>query len=292
MILTANYSGMEYGTIWGLETDRYYTKDDFQTNADGSFLTDAKGNFIPKDGVVDQRELTDGTFHYGPGDVMFVDQNGDGKINGGAGKVGDQGDVVKIGNNLPRYEYGFHLGGAWKGIDLDIFCQGVGKRDMWTVSTMFVPFAQAPNDIYYEGMESHNKVIYDSNWNVVDYVVDQSNKYARIYPGAYAANNVNGIGLSGTYNYIPQTRYLQDMSYLRVKNLTVGYTLPYAWTSKAYIQKARIYFSGENLFFIHQGNKGSNFDPEIVTTEWSGDNTIGRANPIPRTYSFGLQVTF
>lgn len=292
MSLTDNYSGMEYGAIWGLETDRYYTKDDFQTAADGSFLTDDKGNFIPKPGIVDQREIANGSFHYGPGDVMFVDQNGDGKINGGAGKVGDQGDVVKIGNSLPRYEYGFHLGGAWKGIDLDIFCQGVGKRDMWTVSSMVVPFTQAANDIYYDGMESHNKVIYDSNWNIVDYEVNQANKFARIYPGAYGANNVNGIALSGTYNYIPQTRYLQDMSYLRVKNITVGYTLPYAWTSKAYIQKARIYFSGENLFFIHQGNKGSNFDPEIVTTEWSGANTIGRANPIPRTYSFGLQVTF
>lgn len=61
--------------------------------------------------------------------------------------------------------------------------------------------------------------------------------------------------------------------------------------SKAYIQRARIYFSGENLFFIHRGNKGTGFDPEIVTSEWSGANTIGRANPIQRSFSFGLQIT-
>lgn len=290
--LTANYSGMEYGAIWGLETDRYYTKDDFQKDADGNFLKDGKGAFIPVAGVVDQRGIENGTFHFGPGDVMYKDQDGDGKISGGEGTVGKHGDIVKIGNNLPRYEYGFHLGGAWKGIDLDIFCQGVGKRDMWTVSSMVIPFTQAPNDIYYDGMESHNSVIYDADWNIVDYVVDQNNKFPRLYPGLYGANNVPGIALNGTGNYIPQTKYLQDMSYLRVKNITVGYTLPAAWTTKAYIQKARIYFSGENLFFIHQGNKGSNFDPEIVTTEWSGANTIGRANPIPRTYSFGIQVTF
>ena len=292
MSLTSNYSGMEYGAIWGLETARYYTEDDFQRGADGAFLKDENGAFIPKAGVTDQRGIENGSFHYGPGDIMYVDQDKDGKISGGEGTVNNHGDVVKIGNNLPRYEYGFHLGGAWKGIDLDIFCQGVGKRDMWTVSSMVVPFTQAPNDLYYDGMESHNSVIYDANWNITGYEVNQGNKYPRLYPGGYAANNVQGISLDGTNNYIPQSKYLQDMSYLRVKNITVGYTLPYAWTSKAYIQKARIYFSGENLFFIHRGNKGIGFDPEIVTTEWSGANTIGRANPIPRTYSFGLQVTF
>lgn len=292
MSITDNYSGMEYGAIWGLVTDRYYTKDDFEVGADGQFLVDDKGNFIPKAGVTDQRDIANGSFHYGPGDIMYKDIDGDGKISGGKGTVNDRGDVVKIGNNLPRYEYGFHLGGAWKGIDLDIFCQGVGKRDMWTVSTMVVPFSQAANDIYYKGMESHNSVVYDANWNIVDYNVDQSNKYPRLYPGGMNANNVQGISLSGTNNYIPQSKYLQDMSYLRVKNITLGYTLPYAWTSKAYIEKARIYFSGENLFFLHRGNSGTGFDPEIVTTEWSGANTIGRANPIPRTYSFGVQVTF
>ena len=297
--LTANYSGMEYGAIWGLEVDRYYTKDDFVTNADGSFAKTDKGQFIPKPGVTNQWDIENGTFHYGPGDVMYKDQDGDGKITGGdsdskygVGTLYNHGDVVKIGNNLPRYEYGFHLGGAWKGIDLDIFCQGVGKRDMWTVSSMVVPFTQAANDIYYKGMESHNSVIYDNNWNIVDYVVDQSNTYPRLYPGLYGANNVPGISGSGTGNYIPSNRYLQDMSYLRVKNITVGYTLPYQWTSKAYIQRARIYFSGENLFFLHRGNSGIGFDPEIVTTEWSGANTIGRANPIQRVYSFGIQVTF
>ncbi len=291
MTLTANYSGMEYGAIWGFETDRYYEVTDFQQGADGKLLTDAKGAFIPADGVVDQRGLETGNFHYSPGDIMFVDQDGDGKISGGKGTVDDHGDIIKIGNNLPRYEYGFHLGGAWKGIDLDIFCQGVGKRDMWTVSSMVVPFTQAANDIYYDGMESHNSVTYDENWLITGYQVDQNNKFARMYPGAYASNNVPGLALSGTYSYIPQTRYLQDMSYLRVKNITVGYTLPYEWTSKAYIQRARIYFSGENLFFIHRGNKGTGFDPEIVTSEWSGANTIGRANPIQRSFSFGLQIT-
>ena len=288
--LSANYSGAEYGAIWGFETDRYFTKDDFQTDANGNLLKDASGRFLFKEGIADQHGLETGNFHYGPGDVKYKDLDGSGTIDGGSGTLEDHGDVKKIGNTLPRYEYGFHLGGAWKGIDLDIFCQGVGKRDMWTVSSMVIPFTQAPNDIYYKGMESHNSVIFDDQWNIVDYVVDQSNKYPRLWPNNYGSNNVPGIG-GGQNNYLPQTRYLQDISYLRVKNITVGYTLPVDWTTKAYIQRARIYFSGENLFFLHRGNKGTGFDPEIVTTEWSGANTVGRANPIQRTFSFGIQVT-
>lgn len=114
------------------------------------------------------------------------------------------------------------------------------------------------------------------------------------------ANNVPGIENPGTNNFIPNSRYLQDLSYLRVKNITLGYTLPAEWTTKAYIQKARIYFSGENLFFIHRGNKGTGIDPEITTSEWIQNattgaiyaNAWGRANPIQRVYSFGIQVTF
>ena len=288
----SNYSGKEYGVIWGFETDRYYTEDDFVKNADGSFQKDDKGAFIPKPGVVDQRGLEQGNFHFGPGDIMYKDKNGDGVINGGKGTADDKGDIIKIGNQLPRYEYAFHIGGDWKGFDLDMFFQGVGKCDMWTVSSMVIPFAQAPNDIYYGHMTSHNSVIYDDAWNITGYVVDQGNTYPRLYPGCYADNNVSGIG-SGQNNFLPQTKYLQDLSYLRVKNITLGYTFPREWTSKAYIQRLRLYFSGDNLFFLHRGNKNTSpFDPEINTTEWSGSNTVGRTNPIQRSYSFGLQVTF
>ena len=323
MLLSENYSGMEYGAIWGLETDRYYTKDDFVRDAAGNYMKNEEGRFITKDGVTNQWGIENGNFHYEPGDVMYKDQNGDGIISGGiagrielngkiydpgtdgyeaaskdpkakalaVGSVNNHGDIVKIGNSLPRFEYGFHLGGAYKGIDLDIFCQGVGKRDMWTVSSMVVPFTQAANDLFYDGMESHNRVIRNDAWEITDYIVDQNNRFPNVYPGNYAGNNIPGLALNGTGNFIPQTRYLQDMSYLRVKNITLGYTLPADWTRKAYIQKFRVYFSGENLFFLHRGNSDTGFDPEIVTTEWSGANTIGRANPIQRTYSFGFQIT-
>lgn len=292
--LTGYYSGSEYGAIYGLEFDRYYTKDDFvadPTQPDG-IARNEKGQLITKPGVTNQWAIENNSFHYGPGDVMYKDKDGDGIITGGKGTAKEHGDVVNIGNSLPRYEYGFHLGGAWKGIDLDIFCQGVGQRDYWTVSSMVIPYTQACNDIFYTSMRDHNSVIYNDQYQIVDYKVSQGNKYPNLYAGQYAANNIQGIANSGTNNFVPNNKYLQDLSYLRVKNITLGYTLPAEWTTKAYIQKFRVYFSGENLFFIHQGNKGTGLDPEITTTEWSGANTWGRTNPMRRVYSFGFQVTF
>jgi hypothetical protein len=88
------------------------------------------------------------------------------------------------------------------------------------------------------------------------------------------------------------------MAYLRLKNLTLGYTIPREITRKAYIQKARIYFSGENLFFLYNGAGKYKLDPEIATGSYgsfSSDNgygTYGRTVPMMRSYSFGLQVTF
>ena len=120
---------------------------------------------------------------------------------------------------------------------------------------MVIPFTPSPNDIYYKGMDSHNSVILNDQYIITGYNVNQGNKYPTLYPGQMNANNVPGIENTGTNNFIPNSRYLQDLSYLRVKNITLGYTLPAEWTTKAYIQKARIYFSGENLFFIHRGNK-------------------------------------
>ena len=80
-----------------------------------------------------------GNFHYGPGDIKFKDLDGNGKIDGGKGTADDHGDLKVIGNSMPRYEYSFHLGGAWKGIDLDLYFQGVGKREDWTTSSLNLP---------------------------------------------------------------------------------------------------------------------------------------------------------
>lgn len=285
------YSGMEYGEIWGFETDRYFEESDFTgKNADGSWI------YAP--GVADQTSLQSGSFVYGPGDVKFKDLNGDGKIDGGKGTVDDHGDLKVIGNALPRFEYSLRLGAAWKGFDLDIFFQGVGQRKMWSTGSLFLPQTQSNLGVYTHQL-NHNSYIVDAAGNITDWEINQDNDYPNMSSGGSGTGKISNIG-RGCYNFYPQSKYLINMAYLRVKNLTLGYTIPQNLTRKCYIEKARIYFSGENLFFLYNGAKKYHMDPEINQSYSSsaragvddGYAAFGRTVPMQRSYSFGIQVTF
>ena len=286
--------GQTYGDIWGFETDRYFEKSDFTgQNADGSW------NYAA--GVADQSGLeSQSGFHYGPGDIKYKDLNGDGKIDGGAGTMDDHGDLKVIGNAMPRFEYSFRLGGAWKGFDLDLFFQGVGKRNYWATGSMTIPMAASALGTF-EHQQSYNRYIMDVDetahtYTIVDYDIDQNNMYPNMVGGSGAVNgNISNIG-RGTSNFYPQSRYLMNLAYLRLKALTFGYTLPYDITKKALIQKARVYFSADNLWDLYNGVRKYQMDPE-TTQSYSGTANdgvggFGRTTPMMRSYSFGLQVTF
>ena len=285
------YTGKEYGEIWGFETDRYFTADDF--NKDGTYA----------DGVADQSLLESGKFVYGPGDIKFVDQNGDGVINWGyemddavnnpeghaKGTKNNHGDLVKIGNTTPRFQYSFRLGADWKGFDIDLFFQGVGKRDMWTQSAFVMPFMRGVDAIY------ANQMNYITNDEIAAGTIRQDADYPRLFGGGAGQGNASSNVLSGgKYNFYPQDKYLVNMAYLRLKNLTVGYTLPQKWTRKATIEKVRIYASFNNLADLVNHTAQYGFDPEVSTgrgTGSFGNGTYGRVEPLMRSYSFGLQVT-
>ena len=277
------YEGEVWGDIWGFETERYFTEADFVgKNADGSWI------YAP--GVADQTGLQTQTFVYGPGDIKFKDLNDDGKIDGGKGTEEDHGDLKVIGNCLPRYEYSFHIGGTYKGFDLDLFFQGVGKRDMWTQSAFVFPEMREADLAIYANQTSYN--IYDPENGIVN--ISESNKFPCLFPGNEYAGNVTGVaGEGGCHNYYPQTKYLVDMSYLRLKNVTLGYTLPEELTKKAFIQKLRVYASCSNLFLLHKGSGDLPIDPEMNAGQGGlGLGTWGRTYPITKSWSFGLQVTF
>lgn len=272
-ILSDYFTGKVYGDIYGFETDRYFTKDDFTYDAEGNRTGYAQG-IADQDGLV-----SGGTFAYGPGDIKYKDLNGDGVIDGGNGTKDDMGDLKVIGNSTPRFQYGFRLGGSWKGIDLDMYFQGVGKWDQWSYGAFVMPFSRGADGIYA---------------NQMDYWTEENTDafYPRLYPGNGATGTVSGIA-AGKNNFYPQSKYLIDRSYLRFKNLTVGYTLPQAWTKKCFMQKARIYFTAENLCELIN-NSYAPVDPEIDSSD-TGSNSNGvwgRVAPITRTISFGLQVTF
>jgi TonB-linked SusC/RagA family outer membrane protein len=268
-LLNSNYSGKVYGDIWGFETDRLFTADDF--NADGSYKT----------GIASQKGLEQSGFVFGPGDIKFKDLDKSGTIDGGSGSADDYGDLKVIGNTTPRYQYSFRLGGSWKGFDLDMFFQGIGKRDVWSTGAFVLPMSRGADAIYA---------------SQTDYWSEDNPNPDAYYPRMWAGNSTKGtisVLENGNHNFYPQSRYLVNMAYLRFKNLTLGYTLPTSLTQKAYLEKVRVYFSANNICeLINKSN--APVDPEVNTTE-NGEltnGTWGRIDPMYRTVSFGLQVTF
>jgi TonB-linked SusC/RagA family outer membrane protein len=199
-----------------------------------------------------------------PGDVLYVDQDGNGMIDSGNGKWNNMGDLVKLGNRTPRYTYGINLGVNWNNIDLACFIEGVGKRDYWTSSETF----------WGVGTARWNSMIttrnYDQYWRP-----DRTDAYfARIYNGG--ENNKNRQ---------VQSRFLQSTAYMRLKNVQVGYTLPRSLVSNVNIEKLRLYMSVENAAMIF--NKATfNYDP---ITMW---NSSGKSYPPQTNVSFGLNLTF
>lgn len=269
-LLNQNYSGKRYGDIWGFETDRYFTSDDF--NPDGSYKT----------GIASQEGLEQGTFKFGPGDIKFKDLDGSGVIDGGKGTADDHGDLKVIGNTTPRYQYSFRLGGEWKGFDIDLFFQGIGKRSVWTQSAFVMPMMRGADAIY------ENQTSYWTEENP-----DMDADFPRLFPGNAGRGTIAVLEL-GNHNFYPQSKYLVNMAYLRFKNLTIGYTLPANLASKINMQKARFYFSANNLMeLINKSN--APVDPEVNDKEESaslGNATWGRIDPMYRTVSMGVQLTF
>ncbi|MDO5035368.1 MAG: TonB-dependent receptor [Porphyromonas sp.] len=255
------YEGKVLGEIWGYTTDRLFTEDDFM---DG---TDSKGNPIkvinPKK-AASQSLFETGTFKYGPGDVKFVDLDGNGKIDYGSNTIDDHGDLTRIGNTRPNFEYGFSLGANYKGFDINAFFQGVGKRNMWLLGSVGTP------GFGYEAIFEHQ----------LDYWTPDNRD-------AFYPRPANNNWVTHGQNMLRQTRYLLNLGYLRMKNLTVGYSVPQQLLSQVGLQRARIYMSGENLFEIYD-NKIP-VDPETYDT---GNVNGARAFPFSRTISVGAQITF
>lgn len=270
--LNSWYKGKKLGEIWGFETDRYFNSSD--VNPDGTLKT----------GTPDQSYLQNGSFRFGAGDIKYKDLNKDGKIDTGKGTIDDHGDLKRIGNQLPRYEYSLRVGAMLKGFDVEVLLQGVGKRDMWSTSSLFIPHAEGAQMNIFE--------------NQLDYWTE-SNQNAR-FPRPYingAFGSLSGLpGNSGCNNFAPQTKYLNNLAYLRVKNFTVGYTLPQNLTRKIFVEKLRFYFSAQNLFtFDHIDGV---MDPECTGgssksyTNGMDMTMAGRAMPFNRQWSCGLQITF
>ncbi len=192
-------------------------------------------------------------------------------IDYGANSLDDHGDLRVIGNSTPRYQYGLRLNAEWKGVEVGIFIQGVGKRDFWANGPIVIPGYRI-GEAWYQ--------------HQLDYWTEDN-------PNAFYPRPTDQAQSNNTRNFLPQTKYLLNLAYTRLKNVTIAYTLPTKLISKVKMNSARIYVSGENLAEIDKlGNIP--IDPETdYTTAGLGDpNTFGRIYPFRRTYSVGLQVSF
>lgn len=249
--VTDNYEGKKIGEIWGYETDGFLTANDF-TDGDPS-----KGLKIPQSSI---------SSNWKPGDIKYKDRNGDGVIDVGTNRTDDPGDRFVIGNTTPRYQYGITGDVAWKGISLSFFLQGIGKKDFWNATQEFFPMGTQ----YY----NTQKWWFENSWSEEN--PDPNSYFAR--PRARSTQNAQ-----------TQTRYLQNASYMRLKNLTIAYQLPSALASKIALSKAQVYVSGENLCEI--SHLMGPYDPESI----SGDSGIGSGSftyPFARTFSLGINLTF
>ena len=256
----SHYVGKRWGEIWGYRTDGLFDSDEEAAAwpVDQSMINQAINS-----AAGDQRGLHGG-------DVKFKDLDGDNKITLGQNTVDNPGDREIIGNTEPRFNYGANLGFQWLGFDFSIFFQGIGKMDWYPQANTLLfwgPYARPyatlmPKDFHKMIWSEDNKDAY----------------YPR--PRGYAAL---GSNRELTVN---NDRYLQNIAYCRLKNLTVGYTLPQKWTKKAGIEALRFYFTGENLAYW-SGIKSDYIDPEMAQT-----NSQMRIYPWQKSFMFGVDLTF
>lgn len=186
-----------------------------------------------------------------PGDLKFRDANNDGKV--------DNDDRVHISGRYPAFNYAFNFSANWKGFDLSAQLQGVENVKYFVNGWGTIPFIQGAPPT--------------TNWRERWTDTNPSTTVPRIYWGWSAPERVSRNS----------SWFLQDGSYLRLKNLTVGYTLPQMWTERASISRLRIYFSGDNLL---TRTKYPGLDPE------RGASGTFVNYPQNKIYSFGVNVTF
>ena len=192
-----------------------------------------------------------------PGDVKYVDQpDKEGKLDG---KITSD-DRRVLGSYDPGVTFGFNLGASWKGWDIMAFFQGAtdvkGYMDTEAIGSI-------------NGDTGKPAALWLDSWNENN----KGAKYPRLENGLYGASMPSTVS----------DFWLQDGTYLRLKNLQIGYTFPKAWLTKLGVQKLRVYYSGQNILTFTDFLKG-----------WDPEAPAGRGNFYPQTqvHSFGLNVTF
>ena len=262
-VLTDYYEGMEVGEIWGYVTEGFFVDAaDIAAHADQSLFknTSAGVNY--------------------PGDLKLVDSDGSGKIDYGTNRIGNTGDKQIIGNSSAHYTYTINLNSDWNNFFMSIFFQGVGKQQWW-------PRAESP--FWGQYNRPYNPL---PQWHMGNYWTPENTD---AYLPRYVARLANRSG--SMLVEAPQTKYLQNVAYIRLKNIQIGYNVPANLISKIGATNLRVYFSGENLWSaspLYKHTRDYDVESEgpsdlLLSSGNSGD---GFNYPMMKNMTFGISVTF
>ncbi|QGY42331.1 SusC/RagA family TonB-linked outer membrane protein [Maribellus comscasis] len=253
------YVGQTIGEIWGYTIDGLFQSDE-----------EAAAYDVDQTRVNSSIQASPGEFgKLLGGDMKYVDLDGDKEISNGEYTLENPGDMKIIGNSSIQFPYSFVFNADWNNINLSLTMQGVGKQD-WYPSTdsriFWGPYARPyvsfiRKDLGKEVWSEDNKDAY----------------FPSVYRGYGALGSNRQMGAVND-------RYLQDISYLRLKNLTVSYTIPSKLTQKVSIQKLKVYFSGENLLTFSKLT-------DYIDPEQASATSTAQTYPFSKVYSMGLSIT-
>ncbi len=267
LLLSSYYEGQKLGDIWGYTIDGLFTSaEEIAAHADQSKLAVSKGKILL------------------PGDLKFRDMDNSGEIYRGANTLNDHGDLSIIGNEEERFQFGLNLGANYKGFGLSAFFQGVGKRDWY-------PDIESG---YFWGQYNRHYGYYPTDqvgnmW--IEGVNEDPNAYWPRLRTYMANSTAKPMG-------VKNTRYLQNAAYVRLKAITLDYSLPESLVSRVNLSAVKFYVSGENLWTLSGLTKHTtNFDPEVIESgdpdQATNDNQEdGYSYPMLKSITLGVNITF
>ena len=281
--LDSHYVGEELGTIWGFRSGGLFASD--EEAREYTLAVDSRqyqpGYYYPGGGVcVDGEGAKAGDFKLL--DIGGPDGEPDGIISKGRNTLDDHGDLAVIGTTQPHFNYSFRIDFDWNGFDFSAFFQGIGHKDWYPKGTyggyaFWGPYSST-------SVTFIHKRFMDNVWTPEhpDAYFPRPRGYS-----AYTSNDYyTGLGSANDY-------FLQNIGYLRLKNLTLGYALPAKLSRKIAVEKLRFYVSGENLFYFSPLRKHTRLiDPELANASGVATSNTGVGYLYPRTLSVGATITF
>ncbi|MCQ2143872.1 MAG: TonB-dependent receptor [Bacteroidales bacterium] len=277
MVLGNHYVGQTLGEIWGYHVSGLFSSDKeaeiYQNAIDWEASDAIYTKIFTSKGTDPGQKLLEG-------DMKFIDTNKDGRISKGSNTVKDPGDRMIIGNSLPRWSYSFRFDLNWYGFDLSAFFQGVGHQDWYPnissdsgkyASDFFGPYANPMTSFVHKDFDK--------------YCWTETNKDG-YFPRqrGYIARADGPLGNVNDY-------YLQNVAYIRLKNLSLGYTVPFK--KVAWIDSLRVAFNGENLWYWSPIKKYcKTVDPELTLSSSTNASNTGVGYFYSKVFTFSVDINF